>query len=245
MTNIFLLLFAALLCGGLFWYVNRKRQENIDILQLVLGVAEVGDPSLDGHSQNVLRLTMLLYDFLPWQYRFQINRWKLSYAALLLDLGKFGVPAEIRNKEGKLTEEEWKMMKRHPEHGMHLMETVPALHTIGKWVLYHHEHVDGSGYYHLKGDQIPLASRILAVTDTYSAITMVRPYRASRPYEEAITELKMVADKQLDAKIVKYFCDIPPKRINERIYEVQQRMELYTEKINPEGVKGGYYGEQK
>ena len=219
----------------LFWCIRKERQQNLEMLELVFGVTEVGDPSLDGHSLNVLYLTMLLYDFLPFRYRLRLNRRKLAYAALMLDLGKFGIPSRIRNKKGKLSEEEWQMMRQHPEFGKNLVGTIPAIRSVQEWILYHHEHVDGSGYYKRKGAEIPLASRLLAVTDTYSAITMVRPYRPSLPYEDAIMELKLVAGTQLDQELVDCFCNIPPKRINERIDQVRRKMECYTQEHITEG----------
>lgn len=210
---------------GFFIALKQMKEDRFEIMQALVGVAEAGDPGLDGHSLNVVKLSLLIYDALPVSYRFRVDREKLAYAALLLDVGKFGVPVEVRNKSGKLTDEEWRMIQRHPEIGKEIMDSLPALKGVGDWVLYHHERVDGSGYYKLKGDEIPVASRILAVADTYSAITGERSYRPSLSYEEAIAELKIASGKQLDEEIVKCFCDIPPKRIKECTDAVKVRME--------------------
>ena len=223
--SIIIVILIVVLGVGFFVALKQMKEQRFQVMQTLVGVAEAGDPGLDGHSLTVLKLSMLIYDALPMIYRFKVDREKLAYAALLLDVGKFGVPVEVRNKSGKLTDEEWRMIQRHPEIGKEIMDSLPALKGVGDWILYHHERVDGSGYYKLKGDEIPVASRILAVADTYSAITGERSYRPSLSYEEAIAELKIASGKQLDEEIVKCFCDIPPKRIKESTEAVRERME--------------------
>ncbi|MBR3307820.1 MAG: HD domain-containing protein [Lachnospiraceae bacterium] len=208
--------------------LKKVRKRETCVLAMVTGCTEAGDPSLDGHSLNVMFLTMLLYDFLPTEYRIKLDREKLMFASLLLDLGKKSIPSSIRNKSGKLTDKEWKLMRQHPEIGSRIIASVPSLKGVGDLVLYHHERVDGGGYHKLKGEEIPLASRVIAVTDTFSAITMIRPYRPSLPYEEAIQELKLAAGTQLDSELVKYFCEIPPKRVNECLETVKKMMECYS-----------------
>ena len=208
----------------------RSDNDCLELLENIIGVIECGDPNLEGHSINVRNLTSMLYDMLPFRIRARINLDMLSYAALLLDLGKLGLPRELINKGGKLDEGERKMMQRHPEIGSRVLSKIKPFSSISKWVKYHHERVDGKGYYHLKGKQIPLESRILAVADTFSALMMNSNYKSSLSYPEAISELKFVAGTQLDAEIVEYFCRIPPKKIERSMEKVRHQMESYIYK---------------
>ncbi len=211
--------------NGLF----RPKRLTIDIMEMLIGVIEAGDSNLDGHSLHVHNLTMLLYDYLPFSYKIKVNATDLEYASLLLDIGKLGVAGNILNKSGKLKGAEWEAMRRHPEISVKILGSVKYFDRISDWVLYHHERVDGKGYYKLKGDQIPLASRIMAVADTYSAITMTRSYKPAYTYEDAIAELKLVAGSQLDEKLVRIFCEIPINRIASCMEDVKSRMARYSD----------------
>ena len=173
--------------------------------------------------------TMLLYDNLPLAQRLTINTHNLQYASLLLDVGKLGIPRSIINKTGKLEPEEWDLVRRHPELAVKILQPIKSFDTVSNWIKYHHERVDGTGYYHLRNDQIPLASRLLAVADTYSAMTMERSYRATMTHEEAISELKQAAGTQLDADIVNIFCHIPYKKIEESMNDVRRAMSRYAD----------------
>ena len=100
-------------------------------------------------------------------------------------------------------------MKSYPEVGVEVMKKLPSFHRILDWILYRRERFDGSGYYHLQGEQIPLASRILAIADAFAAMTTPRPYRPSLSYEMAVEELKISSGTQFDPEIVRNFCEIP------------------------------------
>lgn len=213
----------------MFRRYSRSESRAIEIIEMLIGVIEAGDENLDGHSLHVHNLSMLLYDHLPFSYRIRINANDLEYASLLIDIGKLGVSRRVLGKSGKLGAEEWELMKRHPEIGVKILGSVPYFDRISGWVLYHHERVDGNGYYKLQGDQIPLASRLMAVADTFSAITMARSYKPSYANEEAISELKLVAGTQLDAKLVDIFCNIPMNRITACMEDVKKRMERYSD----------------
>lgn len=215
--------------ASFFSQMTGMEERSMELLEAMVGVIEAGDPNLDGHSLHVRNLTMLLYDNLPFRLRIKVHAQSLQYAALLLDVGKLGIPRSIINKSGKLEKNDWDFVRRHPEIGMKVLSPIKNFDTIALWIKYHHERVDGSGYYHLKGDEIPLASRLIAIADTYSAITMDRNYKPSRTYEEAITELKLVAGKQLDPELVEYFCTISLRKIEESTEEVKQKMQRYQE----------------
>lgn len=228
-----LLLSIIFLCGELtftltfFSFVNQLTEfdeHGIDILETVIGVIEAEDLNLEGHSLHVRNLSLMLYENLPLRYKLRVNRNKIEYAALLLDLGKLCIPREILNKSGKLSSEERKLVQRHPEIGARLVEQIDFFDKIAEWIKYQHERVDGTGFYHLKGEQIPIESRIIAVADTFSALTMERSYKPSLSYEHAISELKMVSGSQLDAEFVKYFCMIPFRKIEESENYVKNKM---------------------
>lgn len=131
---------------------------------------------------------------------------ELKTVGLLHDIGKIAIEDAILNKPSKLSEEEEKQMMRHPEIGYRILSTVHDMSDIATFVLYHHERIDGKGYPKgLKGDQIPLESRIISIVDSYDAMTSERSYQGALSEEEAITELKKNAGTQLDAELVSVF----------------------------------------
>lgn len=221
------LFFALIQC--FFSYVKSVENTSLDVIKAIVGVLEAGDPNLDGHSLHVQSLTMLLYEYLPLSYKILINPSNLKCASLLLDIGKLGIPRSIIQKTGKLQKEEWDFMRRHPEIGVKILKPIPSLSEILDWIKYHHERVDGTGYYHLSSDEIPLESRIIAIADTYSALTMSRSYKASLPHEEAVSELKLSAGTQLDKELVEIFCSIPLRRLEVCLKETLKTMKCYDE----------------
>ncbi len=134
----------------------------------------------------------------------------LSYAAYLHDIGKVRVPDEILGKEGQLTTEEWEEMRRHPEYGAEILCEKDFLHGAAEIVKSHHERYDGSGYPEgLKGDEIPIGARIVAVADTYDAMTSQRTYQQEPlSKSEAIEELRKHAGTQFDPKVVEAFIEV-------------------------------------
>lgn len=226
---LILIALAVILLVVLVWlgniYVTDKERKR-DLLVTLVGIIEAGDPNLDGHSLHVHNLTMVFYDFLPFSLKVKVNKEELEYASLLLDIGKLGIPREILGRKGKLKDDEWELVRNHPEIGLRILGTIKGFDNISKWILYHHERVDGGGYHGIKGNDIPLASRMIAITDTYSAITMTRAYKPSMAYEEAITELRLSSGSQLDPELVDIFCSIPLKSIDSCLEEVQKKIKL-------------------
>ena len=140
------------------------------------------------------------------------SRRVLRVAALLHDVGKIGVPDRILRKPGRLSETEYEIVKGHPLLGETIIAAIPDVDEIRAAVVSHHERYDGAGHPHgLARDAIPLSGRIMAVADTYSAMTTDRPYRAARSRQEAIAELQACAGTQFDPKIVEAFisCIVP------------------------------------
>jgi HD-GYP domain-containing protein (c-di-GMP phosphodiesterase class II) len=163
------------------------------------------DPFLRGHSDEVARYVATVADRLgvPVELREQ-----LVFGSLLHDVGKLGISERILLKPAALTPEERSVVELHPRIGYRLVEQVPALRAIAAGVLHHHERFDGGGYpSKLKGEAIPVEARIIAVADSFSAMTAERPYRPAMTVEEACTELERCAGSQFDPEIVKLFVE--------------------------------------
>ena len=134
---------------------------------------------------------------------------EIELAGLLHDIGKIAIKEDILNKPGKLTEEEYDEIKRHPESGYHILKSVDEYSSLAQCVLEHHERFDGKGYPKgIKGSQISLIARIIAVADAFEAMIAQRPYRKSLTEEMAIEEIKKNANTQFDPEVVTAFLKI-------------------------------------
>ncbi|MEK7773213.1 MAG: HD-GYP domain-containing protein, partial [Deltaproteobacteria bacterium] len=130
----------------------------------------------------------------------------LEYASILHDLGKIGVNDFILNKNGPLDKDELNRIKEHPEIGEKILQGIPMMDTVAKIIGAHHENFDGTGYPKgLKGGDIPLASRVIAVADIYDAMTSDRPYRKGLPLNVVLDEMNRVSGTQLDPAIAGLF----------------------------------------
>ncbi|HYM57550.1 MAG TPA: HD-GYP domain-containing protein, partial [Solirubrobacteraceae bacterium] len=127
-------------------------------------------------------------------------------AALLHDIGKFIFPDDILLANNKLTDEQFEIVRRHPEQGALLVQRIEGYGPVAEIILAHHERIDGCGYPHrIRGDDIPLGSRIISVADTYDVMTARDSYREPVSSAEAIEELRRVAGSQLDPEMVETF----------------------------------------
>jgi HD-GYP domain-containing protein (c-di-GMP phosphodiesterase class II) len=172
---------------------------------LMAEMLEAGDAYTGGeHTRGVVALALDVGRELDLDARAMRT---LEFGALLHDVGKVKVPAEILNKPGKLTPAEWEIVKRHPVDGQRMLERIGGvLAEVGLAVRHHHERWDGRGYPDgLAGDDIPLAARIITACDSYSAMTTNRSYRAAMPQDEAIAELRGCAGTQFDPQVVEAF----------------------------------------
>ena len=130
----------------------------------------------------------------------------LILLSMLHDIGKIGIPEHILHKPGKLTDEEWVIMRKHTEIGYRIALASPELHSIAPYILSHHERWDGKGYPNgIKGEDIPLLARILSIVDAYDAMTQDRVYRMGMSKEDAIHELRRCAGTQFDSSLVDLF----------------------------------------
>ncbi len=181
----------------------------LDVVSSLVNTIDAKDTYTKGHSAAVSRYSEALARAcnLPAD---EVERIKLG--ALLHDIGKIGIPEQVLRKPTKLSDEEWAIMKQHPAIGADkVLKPNKSLHDLIPIVKYHHEHIDGSGYpYGLKGDEIPLAARIVAVADAYHALVSDRPYRKGMPIAKACEILKMGADVQWDRELVRKFITLAP-----------------------------------
>jgi putative nucleotidyltransferase with HDIG domain len=171
-------------------------------LERLVGALEARDPRTHGHSRRVARHSTSIARSLKLSDE-EIAR--IRTAALLHDVGKIEVPWEILEKPGALTDEEFAEIKKHPAAGARLVQGMgdPALVSI---VRHHHERIDGGGYPdRIAGEEIPIGARIIAVADTFDALTSARSYRQPRSHEEALVVLREEAGSQLDADAVEVF----------------------------------------
>jgi diguanylate cyclase (GGDEF)-like protein len=134
---------------------------------------------------------------------------RIRIAALLHDVGKVAVPEEILEKPSPLTSAEWRTVVQHPRIGQVILEQAAALRDAAPVILHHHERYSGHGYpFGLRGNDIPLGSRIVAIADAYDAMTNDRPYKAAMTHDQAIKELRRQAGTQFDPELVGLFCDL-------------------------------------
>lgn len=164
---------------------------------------DLKDEETEHHSQRVLELTLRIATKLGIE---DVELANMRRGALLHDIGKMGIPDHILQKPGKLSEDEWKIMIKHPVYAYNMLSPITYLNLALDIPYCHHEKWDGSGYPNgLRGEQIPLAARIFAVVDVYDALISDRPYRKAWSKEKAIDYIKEQAGIHFDPKIVEVF----------------------------------------
>ena len=178
-------------------------QAVLDTVTSLAFAIDAKDHYTQGHSQKVSAYAALIAEALDMSDA-EIDEIRLG--AVLHDIGKVGIPEQILNKAGPLNPDEWETMKSHVVFGAKILEPLTPLARIREMVQHHHEYFDGSGYPHaLRGEQIPLGARIVAVADAYDTITSDRTYKKGRSAEDALAELERCANAQFDARIVEIF----------------------------------------
>jgi putative nucleotidyltransferase with HDIG domain len=178
-------------------------------LTSLMSALDARDRETEGHSLRVSRLTCLLAEEIGLNGH-QLKA--LERGALLHDIGKIGISDTVLHKPGKLTDEEWKTMRIHPDIGARIVEGIPFLQDALSIIRYHHERWDGSGYpIGLKGEEIPIQARIFAVADVFDALTSKRSYRTKSSAEEAIQYIKEQSGILFDPLVVEALAKLPYK----------------------------------
>ena len=180
--------------------LKRAAEENkelfMDSIQMLAGAVDEKDPYTRGHSDRVTRYSLLIAKEMDLPAHFMET---LRISAQLHDVGKIGIEDHILKKPGALTEEEFEVMKTHTTKGANILRPVTQLADMLPGIELHHEALDGRGYpYGLQGDQIPLLARVIAVADTFDALTTNRPYQQAHTPDQTLQIIKNLAGKRLD-----------------------------------------------
>ena len=199
---------------------ERLEKAYIESIQTVRYTVEARDSYTRGHSDRVSEYSVLIGEKLGLSEE-DIKR--LRIGGLFHDVGKIGVPDNILQKSGDLTDEEYAEIQHHPTIGAHILSTATIFQDILPIVKYHHERYDGSGYpENLKGENIPYLARITAVADSFDAMTSRRVYRNSLPLEKVISEIEAYKGIQFDPQIADAFLDIL-RNDYDKIQEIQNK----------------------
>ncbi|MDI3270434.1 MAG: HD-GYP domain-containing protein, partial [Bacillota bacterium] len=221
-----------ILFGGMFilwaviWFMAhsmalRLRRQNRDLLRLqeelkealrsreatlsgtlaaLAEAVEAKDDYVGGHVNRVAEYALMVADELRLRGE---ERDEVFFGAVLHDIGKIAIPDAILSKPGPLTDEEWAVMKTHSARGEAIISQIPGLKKVAKIIRHHHERYAGGGYPDgIRGEEIPLGSRIVAAVDAFDAMTTDRVYRKARPVKEALAELRREAGRQFDPQVV-------------------------------------------
>lgn len=190
-------------------YINRIESILTDTIFAMVKIIEARDPYTAGHGERVSEIATLIAEEMGLD-KDTINRIRIS--GLLHDIGKIVIPPEILNKSSRLTKLEFEIVKNHVNEGYNILKNIRQFQNIANIVLMHHERLDGSGYPNrIKGENIVLEARILAICDVYDAMTSHRPYRGAYTEKEAINELVMNKGKLYDPQVVDAFVRIVEK----------------------------------
>jgi putative nucleotidyltransferase with HDIG domain len=178
----------------------------VGMLSAMLRTLDLRDQMTARHSAAVARYSRAIAQRAGYSRR---EEELVHIAALLHDIGKFILPDRILKANVPLTDEDWMLIKRHPQQGARVVSSLDGYGPVAEIILAHHERIDGKGYPRgLAGDDIPELSRIISVSDTYDVMTARDSYRTPMSSYDAIVELRRVAGKQLDARFVEIFIEL-------------------------------------
>jgi len=186
------------------WPLYKQNEEiYLEVLSALAEAIEAKDHSTRGHSERMVKFVT----FIGKHFGMTKQELKdMEMAAILHDVGKIGIDKSVFLKPGKLTPEEYEIIKNHSVIGANIIGRVTFMKGAALYVKHHHERWDGNGYPDkIKGDNIPLGARILAVVDSFDAMMSERPYKKPMTLEESFTELKRNSGSQFDPNIVETF----------------------------------------
>jgi HD-GYP domain-containing protein (c-di-GMP phosphodiesterase class II) len=182
---------------------EENRQLFIGTVKSLAAAIDGKDPYTRGHSERVSRFSVAIAQRLGLS---DDEVEKIRISALLHDVGKIGIDDKILKKPAALTDEEYEVMKKHPQKGYKIMSQIPAMKEFLPGMYMHHEMVDGKGYPQgLKGEEIPLMGKIVAVADTFDAMTTERPYQKAMKFEDALARIESFVDTRYDRAVVAAF----------------------------------------
>lgn len=184
---------------------NENRRISEQAARIILKALDAKDSYTFGHSMRVAYFSLVIgaeANLTPDEMH------DVELAAIFHDIGKIGTPDAVLNKPSRLSEDEFQIMKKHPEISCQILQEYPGFEKIATVTLSHHERYDGKGYPSgLKGENIPLLARIVLIADTFDAMTSTRPYRKGLSYELAFEELIQFSGTQFDPQLVKFFIE--------------------------------------
>ena len=206
-------------------FYNELRELFYKTIRAISNALDTKDSYTNGHSLRVTLYSMILAKELNLDDAYMED---IEIAGLLHDIGKIAMPKSILCKNGKLTDEEFLVMKSHPVRGEKIVINIKKLQMISEWIKAHHEKWDGTGYPDgLRGTQIPLPGRIIALADTYDAMTSTRPYRTALSHEVAISEIKRCSGTQFDPELAELFIKLEAK-INDARMNPEEAYQKYS-----------------
>jgi putative nucleotidyltransferase with HDIG domain len=175
-------------------------------VETLVRTIQAKDQYTSGHSTRVSRYALLIADKLGLSTK---EKHQLYLASMLHDIGKIGVPDELLHRPGALSDDEMERVRSHVQLGASMIEMLGEMHPIVPLIRHHHESWDGNGYPDgMKGEEIPLISRIISVADMYDAMTSDRPYRKRRSHHEAVEEIKLTSGTKLDPRVAEAFLQV-------------------------------------
>lgn len=190
---------------------ERMQSCSLGILDSAVNAIEAKDVYTKGHSDRVAGLAQLIAERMDLPY----SEKEVAQAGLLHDIGKIGISERILTKPGSLTDEEYQIIKSHPEKGAQILEPLVMFKKSAAAVRHHHERYDGKGYPDgLAGEEIPLLARVIAVSDAFDAMTSDRPYRKAFSYDIARQKILSASGTQFDPAVVEAFNSIEEKKIS-------------------------------
>lgn len=200
-----------------------ERSMFLGLLRALTASIDAKDPYTCGHSERVAELSADLARAAGMSEA-QVERVRI--AGLVHDIGKIGVPEAVLRKPGRLTDEEFGMMKQHPEIGYRILRDIPQLEDVLPGVLHHHERFDGKGYPHgLSGDRTPLMARIIALADSFDAMSSNRTYRSALNRQSVLAEIEKCAGTQFDPQLAHLFLGLDLSEYDEMVARHQSQTE--------------------